>query len=184
MISYWNMAKDKLANLRMQLWLIAVAYAGVFVVAAGLLYVRISWERDHAAEVVASGGMSAAGDMLLWIFIICLFAVPTIFLILVMARFESLYTAYSRCLLGLSLTAPACLVLIWFGENHLWQNAITFCLFRLLFSPFLLAGIGFSRLVSRFDRAKRLSSYALLIEGLALGMAVALIIHSAGPNQH
>jgi hypothetical protein len=184
MISFWGMTKNKLANLRVQLWLIAVAYAGAFVVAAGLLYERIAWERDHAAEVVASGGMSAAGDMLLWIFIICLFAVPTIFLIWVMARFKSLYTAYSRCLLGLSLTAPVCLGLIWFGEKHVWQNAIAFCLFRLLFSPFILAGIGFSRLVARFDRAKRLSSYALLIEGLALGMAVALIIHAGGPNRH
>jgi hypothetical protein len=45
-----------------------------------------------------------------------------------------------------------------------------------LLSPFILVGIGISRLVARFDRAKKLASYALLIEGLTLGIAVVLFI--------
>jgi len=34
-------------------------------------------------------------------------------------------------------------------------------------------GMGVSRIAARFDRAKRLVSYALLIEGLTLGLSVA-----------
>ncbi|MBZ5662306.1 MAG: hypothetical protein LAO08_18045 [Acidobacteriia bacterium] len=184
MPSSWVIAKNKLTELRVQLWIIATAYAGVFVVAAGLLYQRHVWERDHYAEVVASSGMYAAGDTLLWIFIACLIAVPTAFLVWVIAKFESLYTGYSKVLLGLSLTAPFCLIGIFLGEKHVWQNLIVLCFYRFLFSPLILAGIGFSRLVARFGRAKRLSSYALLIEGLTLSVAVALIIHAARSNQH
>jgi hypothetical protein len=44
-------------------------------------------------------------------------------------------------------------------------------------SPFILVGIVVSRLVARFDRAKKMVSYALLIEGLTLGVAIALLIH-------
>jgi hypothetical protein len=33
--------------------------------------------------------------------------------------------------------------------------------------------MGISRFAARFDRAKRLASYALLVEGLTLGLAVA-----------
>jgi hypothetical protein len=44
--------------------------------------------------------------------------------------------------------------------------------------------MGISRLVARFDRAKRFASYALLIEVLTLGIAVALLIHEAGAKRH
>jgi hypothetical protein len=36
--------------------------------------------------------------------------------------------------------------------------------------------MGISRFAARFDRAKKLASYALLIEGLTLGLAVAAFI--------
>jgi hypothetical protein len=35
-----------------------------------------------------------------------------------------------------------------------------------LWAPFIFVGIGVSRLLARFDRAKKLAFYALLIEGL------------------
>jgi hypothetical protein len=39
--------------------------------------------------------------------------------------------------------------------------------------------------VARFDRAKRFASCALLIEGLTLVIAVALVIHAwGGPKNH
>src|ERR1700676_3051209 len=104
------MEKINFTNVRVQLWLIAAAYAGVFVLAAGLLVERYVWERLNAAEVVAASGMTAAGDTLLWLFLAGLFMIPTICLIWVISRFESLYNAYSRALLGLSLTAPLCLL--------------------------------------------------------------------------
>ena len=36
--------------------------------------------------------------------------------------------------------------------------------------------MGISRFAARFDRAKRLTSYALLVEGLTLGLLVAYFI--------
>jgi hypothetical protein len=159
-----------------QLGLVALGYAAVLVVAATLLYGRHVQELKYPAE--ASGGMWAAGDAFLQIFIACLFMVPTVFLIWVAARFETFYTAYSKFLLGLSLSAPVCLSVLFLGENHVGQSLITLCLYRLMWLPFILAGMGVSRLVARFDRAKRFASYALLIEGLTLAIALVLVIHA------
>jgi hypothetical protein len=163
---------------RVQLGLIALGYAAVLVVAATLLYGRHLQELEYPAE--ASGGMWAAGDALLYILIACLFLVPTVFLIWVTARFEAFYTAYSKFLVGLSLTAPVCLSVLFFGENHVGESLINLCLYRLMWLPFILVGMGISRLVARFDRAKRFASYALMIEGLTLAIAVALVIHAWG----
>jgi hypothetical protein len=86
---------DPIAS-RIKFGLVAGGYAAVFVVAAALLY------RRHLVElqdpVAASGGMAAAGDMLLHLFIGCLFLIPTAFLIGIMAKFEAMYAAYSRFL--------------------------------------------------------------------------------------
>jgi hypothetical protein len=168
---------------QVQLGLIAVGYAAVLVVAADLLYENHLWELNHPADVVASGGMYAGGDALLEIFIACLFMIPTVFLVWVIARFGTFYTAYSQLLLGLSLSGPVCLSVLSLGENHVAQSLSILCLYRLLWSPLILVGISASRLVARFDRAKRLASYALLIEGMTLGLAVALLIHGAGPDR-
>jgi hypothetical protein len=161
-----------------QLGLVAFGYAAVLVVATTLLYGRHLQELNYPAE--ASGGMWAAGDALLQIFIACLFMIPTAFLVWVIAKFESFYKAYSQLLLGLSLSAPVCLSVVTLGENYIAQSVSTLCLYRLLWSPLILVGIGVSRLVARFDRAKRLVSYAFLIEGLTLAIAVALVIHAWG----
>jgi hypothetical protein len=168
-------------SLQAQLWLVALGYVAVFVAGATLLYGRYLQELYYPVE--ASGGMWAAGDLMLGIFIACLFLIPTVFLILVIARFEAFYAAYSRFLLGLSLSAPVCLSVFMLGENQVAQSLGSFCLCRLLGSPFILVGIGISRLAARFDRAKRLVSYALLIEGLTMGVAVALLIHAMGPHR-
>src|SRR5580698_2440598 len=160
----------------MQLGLVALGYGAVLVIAATLLFGRHLQELQYPAE--ASGGMWAAGDALLYIFIACLFMVPTVFLIWVTARFEAFYTAYSKFLLGLSLSAPVCLSVLFLGENRVGQSLINLCLYRLMWLPFILLGMGISRLVARFDRAKRFASYALLIEGLTLAIGVALLIHA------
>lgn len=162
----------------MQLGLVALGYAAVFVVAAALLFVRHLQELQYPAE--ASGGMWAAGDAFLYIFIACLFMVPTVFLIWITARFEAFYTAYSKFLLGFSLSAPVCLGVLYLGENRVGESIFTLCSYRLMWLPFILVGMGISRLVARFDRAKRFASYALLIEGLTLVIAVALLIHAWG----
>ena len=168
---------------RVQLGLVALGYIAVLVVAAALFYGRHLQELKYPDE--ASGGMWAAGDAFLQIFIACLFMIPTVFLVWVIAKFESFYRAYSQVLLGLSLSAPVCLSVLTFGDNLLAQSVGFLFLYRLMWSPFILVGIGVSRLVARFDRAKRLLSYALLIEGLTLAIAVGLIIHAlGGPKNH
>ena len=164
----------------MQFGLVAVGYASVLVVAAALLFARrFVYLQDRAA---ASGGMAAVGDTILYMFIGCLFLIPTAFLIWVIAKSESLYTAYSKFLFGLSLSGPVCLSVVWLGENHVPPSLSWFCFFRILESPVFLVGMGISRFAARFDRAKRLSSYSLLVEGLTLvipvaAFAVALFIH-------
>jgi hypothetical protein len=166
---------------RGQLGLVALGYAAVSAFAAILLYGRHLQELQNPAD--ASGGMWAAGDAFLYIFVACLFMVPTALLIWITAKFEAFYTAYSKFLLGLSLSAPVCLSVLFLGGNHVRESLLNLCMYRLMGLPFVLVGIGISRLAARFDRAKRFASYALLIEGLTLVVAVALVIHQwSGPK--
>jgi hypothetical protein len=157
-----------------KLWLIALGYAAVFAVSATLLYARHLQELRYPAE--SSGGMWAAGDLMLWIFLICLFMIPTAVLIWVTAPFEAFYTAYSQFLLVLSLTSPVALSLLLLGKNQVGESLMNLALYRLSGSPFILVGLGVSRLVARFDRARRFASSALLIEVLTLGTGIALLI--------
>jgi hypothetical protein len=162
----------------MQLGLVAVGYATVLVIAATLLFVRHMQELRNPIE--ASGGMWAVGDAMLGVFIVGLFAIPSVFLVRVIARFESFYKTYSQLLLGLSLSAPVCLSVLTLGKSYVAESVSILCLYRLFSSPPIFLGIGVSRLAARFDRAKRLLSYALLIEGLTLAIAVALLIYAWG----
>ncbi len=159
---------------RVQLGLIGLGYAGVLVVSAGLVFARYLQELHNPVD--AAGGMWAGGDLFLGIFIACLFMIPTVFLVWFMAKFEALYTRYLQLLLGLSLSAPVCLGLFYFGKNHVADGLRLACLSRLLWAPFVLVGIVVSRVVARFDRAKKLANYALLIEGVTMGVGVGLLI--------
>jgi hypothetical protein len=155
----------------MQFGLVVIGYAGVLLFAAASLYGRhLLALQDPAA---ASGGMAAFGDTLLYLFLGCLFLIPTAFLIWTIAKSEALYTTYSRFLFGLSLSAPICLGLLSLGEKYVALSLSWLCLFRILESPIVLVGMGMSRFAARFDRSKRFVSYALLVEGLTLGLAVA-----------
>jgi hypothetical protein len=165
---------------RIKFGFVAGGYATVLVVAAGLLYGRHLM--DLQDPVAASGGMAAAGDTMLHLFIGCLFLIPTAFLIWITAKSEGPYTAYSQFLFGLSLTAPVCMSVVLFGEDYVAQGIGWFCFFRVLESPVVLVGMIMSRFAARFDRARRLTSYSLIVEGLTLalavaGFAVAVFIH-------
>jgi hypothetical protein len=168
----------QITSWRFQIKLIALGYAVVSVVAAALLFGRHLQELKYPAD--ASGGMWAFGDALLYIFIAFLFMVPTGFLIWATAQFESWYMGYSIFLLGLSLSSPVCLIVLNAGGNHVGEGVINICFSRLMLSPFILVGMGISRLVARFDRARRLVSYSLLVEGLTLIVAIALVVHAWG----
>jgi hypothetical protein len=166
--------------LRVQLTLVAAGYAAVLATAMVLVYGRYMQYVNHPEDVAASSGMYAGGDWILETFIGCMLFIPTFLLVLVIRNSESLYIRYSKMLLGLSLTAPICMGV--FSIPAVNQGTMLLgeiCLKRLLGSPIVVVGLGFSRLLARFDRAKRLIFYALLIEFLTLVFMAALLLFSA-----
>jgi len=166
--------------LRTQLGLVAVFYAGVLTLAALLVLLRHLQYVNHPADAVAAGGMYAAGDLMLEIFIACMLLVPTFVLVLVIRKSEHLYIGYSKILLGLSLTAPICLGVLSIPAVKQGTMVLGWiCLDRLLGSPIVIVGLVVSRLLARFERAKRLTLYALLIEVLTLALTAALFLFAA-----
>ena len=160
----------------MQFGLVGAGYAAVLVFAAASLFLRHLIQLQD--PVAASGGMAAAGDAMLHLFIGFLFLIPTAFLIRIIAKTEEVYTAFSKFLFGLSLSAPVCLTVVLLGDR-VPQSLGWICGFRMLESPIVLLGMGISRFAARFDRAKRLISYALLVEGLTLALPIAVFIAAA-----
>jgi hypothetical protein len=170
--------------LRTQLHLVAASYSIVLVTAALLVYARHLLYVNHPQDVAAAGGMYAAGDWMLELFIGCMLLVPTFVLVLVIRKSEPLYTGYSKTLVGLSLTAPISLALLTIPAvsqgTTLWG---WICMDRLFCSPIAIVGFAVSRLLARFGRAKRLTLYALLIEVLTLALTAALFLFAARSHQ-
>jgi hypothetical protein len=168
-----------------QLTLVAGGYFVVLAIAAALVAVRYLAYATHPADVAAYGGMWAGGDLALELFIVGMLLVMTFILVLVIAKSESAYTIYSKTLVGISLTAPLSVAMIAIpavnkGDFILFNVLGYACLFRLFASPLVAFGIGMSRLFARFPRPKRLTVYALAIEGLTLVLLVASLFFSAG----
>ena len=156
-------------SLRTKLSWVAAAYGAVLAVSVFVVGWRYLQYRWHAQDANLYGGMWAGGDMILGVFIFCLFLVPTFVLVLVIRDSEPLYTRYAKVLLGLGLSAPLSLGLISIPEVNQGQSLLGWVFFwRILGSPFVLFGLAGSRLLARFPRAKQLCSYAVLIEGLTL----------------
>jgi hypothetical protein len=170
----------KSTPLRVQLGLVAAFYAVVLATAAILVFMRHLMYVNHAAEAAAAGGMYAFGDLMLEVIIGCMLLVPTFVLVLVIRKSEPLYTGYAKIMLALSLTAPISLgVLSIPAVNQGTMLLGWICMDRLLCSPVVIVGLAVSRLFAPFDRAKRLTLYALLIEILTLALAVALFLFAA-----
>jgi hypothetical protein len=166
--------------LRAQLRLVTAGYALVIATATLLVYARHLLYVTHPQEAAAAGGMYAAGDWMLEIFIGCMLLVPTFALALVIRKSEGLYNGYSKILLGLSLTAPISLAVLSISAVNQGTMAIGWiCLGRLLVSPIVVVGLFVSRLLARFDRAKRLTLYALLIEVVTIALTAALFLFAA-----
>jgi hypothetical protein len=162
----------ELSPSRPQLRLVAAGYAVVVVISALLIFNRYLLYVHNPQDVAAAGGMYAGGDLLLEIFICFLFLVPTAALVFVIRKSESAYTLYAKVLLGLSLTAPisAGLLIIPAVNQWYWGDAIIFRLFAI---PIVVVVLIFSRWLTRFARARRLISYALLIEALTFVVMIA-----------
>jgi len=162
----------ELSPSRPQLRLVAAGYAVVVVISALLIFNRYLLYVHNPQDVAAAGGMYAGGDLLLEIFICFLFLVPTAALVFVIRKSESACTLYAKVLLGLSLTAPisAGLLIIPAVNQWYWGDAIIFRLFAI---PIVVVVLIFSRWLTRFARARRLISYALLIEALTFVVMIA-----------
>jgi hypothetical protein len=165
---------------RLQLRLVAAGYAVVVVVSALLIYGRYLQYVRHPEDVAASGGMWAGGDLMLEMFICFLFLIPTIALVLVIRESEPAYTNYAKVLLGFSVTAPLSVGLLFIPvlNQWYWGDAIIFRMFAI---PMVVVVLMFSRWLARFARARRLISYALLIEALTFVAIIAgLFLSSKG----
>jgi hypothetical protein len=157
---------------RLQLGVVAAGYAVVAAVSALLIYERYLVYVRNPQDVAAAGGMYAGGDLLLEVFICCLFLVPTAALVFVIRKSEPAFTFYAKTLLGLSLTGPLSLGLLIMPvlQQWYWGDAVVFRLFAI---PIVAVILIFSRFLTSFARARRLISYALMIEGFTFGMVIA-----------
>jgi len=167
---------------RKQLCFVAATYGIVAAVSALLIFERYLQYVRNPQDVAASSGMYAGGDLLLEVFIGFLFLVPTAALVFVIRKSESWYTAYAKVLLGLSVTAPVSIgiLVIPVVNQWYWGDA---CVFRLFAIPMVIVVLIFSWWLTRFARARRLISYAILIEGLTFVLIVAsLFLFSNGRN--
>lgn len=162
--------------MRAQLWWVGAAYTAVLIASTLLVFWRYLQYVRHPEDANQYSGMWAGGDMILGAFIFCLFLVATFFLVLVIRKSEPLYTGYAKVLLGISISAPVSIGLMaipMVGNSNMLLGWV--CLWRVLGSPFVLVGMAGSRLLARYPRAKRLCTYALLIEGLTLAILIVLI---------
>src|SRR5262245_9288175 len=107
----------KSLSTKTQLTLVAIGYAAVLLFGAGSFYQRRQYELQHQADVSAAGGMFAAGDAMLAIFVACLLMIPTFYLVWIGAKFERAFTIYARALVVVGLSAPLCLGLLFLGDK-------------------------------------------------------------------
>ncbi|HTS06144.1 MAG TPA: hypothetical protein VMT82_02170 [candidate division Zixibacteria bacterium] len=154
---------------KIQLALVACAYAGVLAIAAVLIVWRYWQYVNHPADVAASGGMWAGGDLMLEFFICGMLLAVTFVLVLAIYSHETAYTNYSKIMLALSASAPVSVVLMAVPAIGQGNSLLGWaCMFRAFASPVVLVGLVMNRMFARFAQAKRMTNYALLIEGLTL----------------
>jgi hypothetical protein len=168
-------AEMKLIPGRVQLGVVAVGYMAVLLVSAALIYERHMQSVNNPVE--SSGGMWAGGDLILEFFIVGLFLIPTFLLVLVIRKSETAYARYSQTLLGLSLTAPICAGVFLIPAVNQGNTLLGwFSMYRLFASPVIIVGLAVSRVMARFHRARRLTSYALLFEVGTVALIVMLFL--------
>jgi len=156
-------------SFKIQLGLVALGYAAVVGFSALLIVWRIWQYKTHAADAAQYGGMWAGGDLVLEMFICAMLLGMSFFLVLVIFRDEAAYAIFSKVVLGISVTLPVSAGLIAIPSIGGGISLLGWaCLFRVFASPMVLVGLIMSRLFARFPKAKRMTNYALLVEGLTL----------------
>lgn len=163
---------------RTQLRLVAAMYVAVAVISGLMIFSRYLLYVQHPQEVSAAGGMYAGGDLLLEAMILCLFLAPTAALVFFIRRSETAYMAYAKVLLGVSLTAPLSLGLMFVQAlNQAYLGDVI--IFRLFAIPIFVVVLVVSWCLARFPQARRLIFYALLIEALPLAIVIGIVIVTA-----
>lgn len=148
----------------------------VLAIATALIFWRQLQYVEHPADAAQYGGMWAGGDLMLELFICGMLLAMTFVLVLVIYKHEAAYTTYAKVMLALSVTAPVSVGLIAIPAVSEGISLLGWtCLFRVFAAPIVLLGLGISRLFARFPKAKRLTNYALLIEGLTWVVVVLLL---------
>jgi hypothetical protein len=161
---------------RIRLILIAGAYAAVMAVSATLIFARYAAYVTHPADVAAYGGMWAGGDLALEVLVGGMLLVVTFLAALAIFKYEAAYTTYSKIMVALSLTFPASVGIIAISAISQSDSMLGWvCLFRVFASPLVLMGLGMSRAFALFPAAKRMTNYALLIEGVTLVFLVSML---------
>ena len=156
--------------------LVGAGYGVVALIGGGLIFARYMQYKLHAQDADLYSTMWGFGDWMLALFILGLFLIPTFLLLLVIRQSEAASIVYSKVVLALSLTAPLSVGLMFIpavGQGWIVGGP---CLYRVLGSPVVLVGLALSRVMARFPRAKRLTSYALLVESGTLVLIVAALV--------
>ncbi len=158
---------------RVRIGVVVAGYVSVVAASAVLIFERYQQYAEHPGDVAASGGMYAAGDWMLSVFVALMLLGATILLIVVIRNVAAAYTRFAQILFGISLTAPLCLGLMSIPavgqSNSIFAYA---CLYRVWTSPVVILGLMISRVAAKFDPAKRWISYAALIEVITLGLGI------------
>ena len=161
-----------------QVRLVVAMYGAMAVLSGLLIFKRYLVYQQNPQDVIAAGGMYGGGDLLLEVMILCLLLVPTALLIFFIRKSESVYTNYAKVLLALSVTAPLSLGLVFVpvvNEGYLGDAL----LFRLFAIPVFVVVLILSLCLTRFARARRLITWALLIETLPVAAGIGFLVFSS-----
>lgn len=167
----------KAVSSRLQVHLIAFAYAALFFYAALQRYVRYLAELRNPID--AQGGMWAFGDEMLTYYLFFLFLVPTFFLLRLMGTSQTTYTGYAKLALAVALTAPLSLGLLSVDVGNVSSIIGDAALIRLFRSPMVFIVLVMSRIFAREKLSKRLFNGAILSETLTIAASIAALFLSA-----
>ncbi len=157
-----------------QIQLIAFGYASL------LIYAAYEWYVRHLAElqnpIDAQGGMWAFGDELLSYYLFFLFLVPTVPLLRLMSKSDSVYNTYARFALAFALTAPLSALLLACNISKVSAALGEAALLRLFRSPMVLVPLLMSRIFAHQKTGKRLMNWAIFAEGATIASSIVFLV--------
>ena len=148
---------------RMRMGVVAVGYAGVFLISAFWITQRYLAEKRNPDDF--SGGMAAGGDWFLELIIIGMLLVPTFLLALFIRDSEASYTKFAKILFGFALTMPLSVGLMAIPVIGKSNNLLAFFpLYRVFAFPMTVVGFVGCAILAKFKRPRRLILYSVGVE--------------------